>query len=160
MLLLFVALQTASPAPDALPRGTWARISRSVALRRDAVSVDFRTSYDRTARRQDYTLRRTLARGAGEPVTSWASSRTCPAMSEVASFADLPMPKPQTPSDATVIVLDGVGYRVTVPVGYGDEIGDALTLRSNGGTPLAKWVDAALAKLEGCWSAKAPPEAS
>jgi hypothetical protein len=160
MLLLFVALQAVSLPPDALPRGTWARISRSVALRRDAVSVDFRTSYDKAARRQDYILRRTLTRGAGEPVTSWASSRTCAAMSDVVSFADLPMPKPQTPSDAAVIVLDGVGYHVTVPVSYSDDMGSATTLRSNGGTPLAKWVDGALAKLEGCWSTEAPPEAS
>lgn len=83
-------------------------------------------------------------------------SRRCPAAASlVAAIGTLPLPRAVSPGIPLVPEPDGVDYRVTVTVGYDGQnpFPDAMTLRSNMGTPLEAWVDKSLFALERC----APP---
>lgn len=155
-MLLAVALQVAPAAEDAFARRSWGHVRREEALSRRMVRIDMASEWDVKAKRFEHKFR-LISRGhEGEMATLWASSRTCEGAEEVASLAGLPLPRPQTPSFDTEIIVDGVGYSVTVQVGYGRQSSGPLTFSSNVGTPLAAWVDGAIAKLEHCWSPVEP----
>lgn len=160
-MLLALILQAAPAAtPDPFAARGRARIERSASLARRSVVIDMVSDFDDRTRRHEQTLR-LVSRNLDEPpVTLWASSRTCPTAGEVASFADLPLPRPRPPGAEIDLVMDGVGYSVTLPLSYGRQGGGRATFSSNVGTPLAAWVDAALAKLERCWSTREPSQAA
>jgi hypothetical protein len=69
------------------------------------------------------------------------------------SLRDLPMPRPNVPlldEGPVIVTADGTGYSLTIPVAYPGAIPQDLTLTSNIGTPLAAWVEDALAALDSC----------
>lgn len=163
MLLLIAALQAGVPAEDAFARRAWGRISRSAALAPDAAVIEMAMDgYYDSAKRREQTFRLTSWKFDEPPKVRWASSRTCPAVRQVAALADFPMPRPQPfAGDISDFVppTDGVSYVVSFPVGYGTAYPEQATLRSKDGTPLATWVDGVLTKLEPCWSTTEPKQA-
>lgn len=154
-MLLAMAMQASAPAADPFGARSWARIERSGSR---SVTIEVTIGdYDERTRRYDQILRLTSSGPDEPPVTRWASNRTCPAAAAILSFADLPLPTPSGADAQVDIVLDGVSYAVTLPLRYGRQPSGRATFSSNFGTPLARWVDAALAKLEPCWSTQQPP---
>lgn len=158
MLLASVsALQATPAAEDAFARRAWARVERVGSFHAGSTRIDMATDgWDAANKRFEHEFRLIGRDRDDVVVTLWASSRTCPAVREVASLADLPPPEFQPPGDGIEVVADGVWYSVTVPAGYGGQSGEPLKLTSNIGTPLAAWVDGALARLERCWTPVEP----
>ena len=148
--MFWLALLAASPAPF----HGWGRFSRDPALAHTSETVEVATD-GKDGGMLQYRLRLTRARPSREPEVLWADSRTCEAVRPIlASLTELPLPRfaPPLADGDLVLTMDGIGYSLHMPVsGY-----DAVDLASNTGTPLAAWVDGALAKLAPCWSAVEP----
>jgi len=157
---MLVALLLQAVAADAFDQGAWGRFSRSPALahrtERVAIATDGRD--DGQQGTLHYKLRLTTTAPERPDTVLWANSRTCPAVRKVvASLRTLAPPRPAPPGfdEPAAILLDGVGYELSVPAldPYGQS---RVTWRSNVDTPLAAWVDRSLAALAPCWS-PAPP---
>ena len=153
MLLLALALQVAPALPH-----PWGRFSRSPALAGTTEVVEIETdgAGDDGLR---FTLRLVRRRLQAPDEVRWTTSEACPAVRAVlAAAAALPAPTLAPPGfghDPTVLILDGMGYAVQMPAAVGTGTG-TVTITSNIGTPLARWVDNALARLQPCWSATVP----
>lgn len=106
-----------------------------------------------------YWFRKTVKPDNGQVVeVRWADTRTCAAgRSVLEDLAKMEPPRPHIwgldGDDDIIVTADGITYRLdtetTLPNGR-------MTVRTNIGTPLARWMDAAFAKLEGCWTATPP----
>jgi hypothetical protein len=156
-LLLQLAAPDATTRADAFADRAWGSFSRSPALarRREHVDMVVDGQDGGNARPLQYKLRLVTTDPNGRDVL-WANSHTCPAVRTViASLRDLQPSRPMPPGFDTgdlIVMADGTGYALDVPVT--DRVSASrITWRSNIGTPLAKWVDDALAALEPCWSA-------
>lgn len=156
---MLVALLLQAAVADAAPfeRDAWGRFDRAVALRhtREEVAVA-RDGRDPTTGVDHFRFRLVTRDSGGGSTTRWTTTRTCPAARVVvARFAAVPMPRPDPPAmkpGDIVLLMDGIGYSVTLPVGYGNgSIPDPATFRSNLGTPLSAWVEASFAALRPCW---------
>jgi len=164
-MLATLLLQAVAIDAAAFDRDAWGRFSRAPALL--GASEEVAVARDGREGARDHFRLRLIVRRTGQPdAIRWTDTRRCAAARDaVAAFASVPMPRPDpptmTPGDIAVIA-DGIGYAVTLPVGYGGgSLPQAATFRSNVGTALARWVDGALARLRACWpdapSAMAPP---
>ena len=154
MTTLLLLLAAGANLPGALGE-PWAVFSRAPALRPDATKVEVGTlGYDRARKQLDFWLRRTITGLGGTQRVTWTSTRACPAARPVlASMRNIPVPKfaPIGSSAGPPLVLDGVGYVLST---YSDE--GKLTAATNVNTPLALWIEAALKRLDSCWSAVVP----
>jgi len=156
-MLVALLLQATTADAATFDRGIWGRFGRGVALRHTVEEVAVaRDGWDAARRIQHFRFRLTTRDGDGTATTHWSDTRTCPAARTAAArFGSLPMPRPDPPAmipGDIAIVMDGIGYSVTVPVGYGNgSIADPVTVRSNVGTSLAAWVEASFATLRPCW---------
>lgn len=69
------------------------------------------------------------------------------------SLRDLPMPHPNMPSldeDQISVTADATSYSLKVSARYPGSIFGDLTVTAIDGSPLAAWVDDALATLDSC----------
>ena len=131
----------------------WATFSAHHALSR--LDIDVKVGTQITGGEELYWIRRTIRKPGRKPQTSQVDTRSCPQMLiTLRSLRDLPMPRPKLPfpsDDPIVVTADGIGYSLTVPVAYpGTFLTQDVTLTSNIGTPLATWVDDALARVDSC----------
>lgn len=153
-LLLQVAVPGATASADAFAERAWGMFQRSGALSRQRDRVDIVTDgRDDRSGPLHYKLR-LMTSGPGGPDTLWTNSRTCPAVrSVIGSLRDLQPPRPMPPGfdDCDIVILtDGTGYEISVPVT--DRVNASrITWRSNIGTPLSAWVDKSLLALIPCW---------
>jgi len=164
-MLVMLMMQATAIDAAAFDRDAWGRFSRAPALLH--ASEEVTVARDGREGAVSHFRLRLVVRRPGQPdAVRWTDTRTCPAArAAVAAFASVPMPRPDppamTPADI-VVTADGVGYAVTLPVGYGGgSIPVAATFRSNVGTPLSRWVDGRFAGLRACWpeapNVMAPP---
>jgi hypothetical protein len=128
-----------------------ARFSAHQALSR----VDIDVAIHITGKSPDdpsYWISRTIRKPRQKTQTSEFYTRTCPQMLAVLrSLHDLPMPRAYIPpQDPLFVVADGTGYSLTIDAAYPEALPGELTLHSNVGTPLAAWIDDALATLDSC----------
>jgi hypothetical protein len=156
--ILVAALLAASP-PQGPSRPVWATITRAPANGSEQVSLEFGTlgAVSQAPYRLAYYARRTVARrnSATEEI-AWADSRSCPALTEVlADLRDVPVPGIDVPGFAgqpggtdESITLDGVTYRFA--------LSERLAFSTNVGSPLSRWTEASLQRLEPCWRAEVP----
>lgn len=110
----------------------------------------------------EYWFRKTVRERSTELVT-WTDTRHCPAArAALESLATIEPPPvsvpgygPRAPASS---VQDGAAYALEAATGapYSD---GRVTITSNVGTPLARWIDTTLAATEACWSPMAPSEA-
>ncbi len=131
----------------------WIKFSAHHAL--SHVDIDVSIGTQITGGQEIYWIRRTTQKLGRQTGASQIDSRSCPRiLPALRSLSDLPMPQPKLPfpSDAPIIVTaDGIGYSLTVPVAYpGEFLTHDVTLTSNVGTPLAAWIDDALAIVDSC----------
>lgn len=149
---MFSIVLAAAVAQTPLPR-QWAQFSRSGALSRVSETVDIATGEGKGTAQFPYKLRLTRSSPEGKIEIKWAESTTCPTVrSVIASMHDIAMPLPApygVPGESTEIIVDGAGYFLTAPSSY---IMGKMTLTSNVGSPLAKWIDTALEQLAPCWT--------
>lgn len=153
---MLVALLLQAGIAQPLPGDVWAALSSSVSLAHSSETVEF-IGDGSSATKDVFTLRLTSRRLGEAPKIMWADSRTCPGAAEaVDGLRSIPMPTPVFPGDPEDIIMDGVGYHVRFRAHYGSEIGTPVELRSNTGTPLARWVSNTFRKLKPCWSGTRP----
>lgn len=131
----------------------WIRFSAHHAL--SHVDIDVSIGTQITGGEKIYWIRRTTQKLGRKTGASQIDSRSCPRiLPALRSLSDLPMPRPKLPfpsDDSIIVTSDGTGYSLTVPVAYpGEFVTQDVTLRSNIGTPLAAWVDDALAIVDSC----------
>ncbi|MGR6329529.1 hypothetical protein ACU5AX_10725 [Sphingomonas sp. XXL09] len=154
-MLIAMMVQAAVPNAAGFDH-PWLRIGRSPALSGPSEEVVVvRTTVGDVAGRHPIDRLRLIRRnrGGGHVATHTflTDSRACPAAARLpADVEAMPMPHAVSPDSPTDIVLDGVGYSVTVEASYGD-MGGLTTFESNLDTPLAAWVDTRLAALAPCW---------
>ncbi len=68
----------------------------------------------------------------------------------------MPRPAPYgVEAEAPTIILDGAFYELKAPSTFSN---GQMTISSNVGSPLAKWVNGAFAGLATCWSRVEPRE--
>ena len=131
---------------------SWAKFSAHQALSRHAIDVSIGTQI--TAGEEIYWFRRSVRKPGQKIETSQTDTRSCPRMLVVLrALRELPMPRPKLPfadNEPLVVTADGGEYSLTISVGYPGAIPQDLTLTSNVGTPLAAWVEDALATLDSC----------
>lgn len=149
---MIAALILQAAIADPLPHDVWAAVSSTVSLAHSSQTVEFLR--DGASVETDEVTLRLTSRHIGEPLKiMWANSRTCPGAAEaMRGLRSVPMPSPVFPGDPENLVLDGVGYQVRFHAHYGSEMGIPVELRSNTGTPLARWVSDIFRKLKPCWS--------
>lgn len=158
-ILAAAAVAAAQPVADDAP--TLLTFSASPALRRTATEVTVGVLASR-AGRTEYWLRRQVRLDRGRVIeTGWTDSRRCPDVRAVlAGLEALPGIRPHVSgldgNDDLHLVTDGVGYTLDVETAAPFDSNARLTLRTNVHTPLAEWVEGALAKLAPCWSAERP----
>src|SRR5687767_9869634 len=155
MTVLLAALLAAAPIPSELGPA-WAEFSRAPALRLTRTKVEVGTlGMDEERRQLHFWLRRTVTTGtAQEEEVTWTDTRSCAAARPLlASMRDIPVPQfaPIGSSEGPPIVLDGVGYRLRTYSDHG-----MLTAETNVDTPVAAWIERALAELENCWGGRVP----
>lgn len=150
--MIFAAILHLSAAQP-LPDNVWATLSYGEALTGKSETVEFLRGASEAAG-SDIVLRHmSRSRNEEDPIVTWTSTRTCPAAAEaVERLKSVPMPTPVFPGDREEIILDGTGYRVRFNARYGSEIGVAMELQSNAGTPLSQWVSQTMRILKPCWS--------
>jgi hypothetical protein len=155
MTILIATLLAAAPLSSAMGPA-WAEFSRAPSRRATRTTVEVGTlGHDRNRQQLDFWLRRTVAAGPQqqEEVT-WADTRTCAAARPLlASMRDIPVPRfaPIGSSEGPPMMLDGVQYALRTYSDHG-----MLTAQTNVNTPLATWVEGALAALDGCWTSRVP----
>ncbi|MGC4252870.1 MAG: hypothetical protein QM605_15755 [Sphingobium sp.] len=108
-----------------------------------------------------YWFRRTVqADGSQIAETSWTDSRSCPeSRTSLEELTALEGPRPHIygldDTEGIMVTTDGVTYRLEAesapPYGNG-----RILLQPNVETPLARWVEKALARLSGCWKENQP----
>jgi hypothetical protein len=114
---------------------------------------------------KDYWFRKTVQPDGGEIAeTLWAVTLSCPGgRSVLEELAALEGPRPHVYGldgrDDIVMMADGVTYRLDAQSAPPFDNG-RITLRTNRGTPLARWVEAALSSLAGCWKQEPPKRVS
>ena len=147
MSILLAAFAAAQPVVDC----DVITFSRSPALRRAYEEVGICNDPTSTPTERHYWFRRTTT---NPERISYASTRTCPAArAQLGALEALTLPAPDVPglgNDLQVITLDGAGYRLRAMGLYGQHGAD-ITVGSNIGTPLARWIDGTLAALAPCW---------
>lgn len=132
---------------------SWAKFSAHHAL--SHVDVDVEIGWgERTQGEPVYTIRRSIRKLRQKAQTTQTDTKSCPRMlAALRALRDLPMPRPSMPplpGDEVIITADGTAYSLTISATYpGASAGD-LTVGSNVDTPLAAWVDDALATLDSC----------
>jgi hypothetical protein len=159
MLTMFSTLIATLLLSAGPTRPPWATITKTPALTRDQVTLEFGTlgATSRQPYRLAYYARRTGRRSqAASPEVRWADSRSCPVLAELLSnLRDVPTPRIDVPGfparpggTSEAIVLDGISYRLSVAEG--------LSFSGNIGSPLERWTEQALRRLARCWRAAAP----
>jgi hypothetical protein len=144
---LVAATSLASASDD-----VWARFSAHHALSRLEIDVEIGIA-DRTPGKPIYRIRRSTKKFRGKPQISEVDTRSCPAMlAALKSLGDLQMPRANLPlqDDFIIITADGTAYSLTMPAAYPNAATSDITLTSKDDTPLAAWVDNALATLDSC----------
>lgn len=153
-MIAALILQASTTHP--LPSDIWADLSYSPSLTHSSETIEILRS-ETNVKTDDVTLRLTSRRYGEAPRIMWANGRTCPiAVEAVKGLQSVPMPTAVFPGDPEEIVMDGVGYRVRFQAHHGSEVGTPIELRSNTGTPLARWVSDTFGKLKPCWSETRP----
>jgi hypothetical protein len=151
-MLLFLLALVDGGAQSELPR-QWAQFSRSGALSHVSEIVDVATGDRGNTSEFRYILRFTKRSLSRDAEVTWADSATCPAVrSVIDGMRNLKMPSPAPyglPNQSMTLTLDGTAYSLTAP--SSDNMGK-LTISSNIGSPLARWIDASLKQLETCWT--------
>ncbi|GAA3894562.1 hypothetical protein GCM10022276_12130 [Sphingomonas limnosediminicola] len=154
MPLLLAVFVVMAPIPFELGPA-WADFSRAPARHLIRTRVEVGTlGYDQGRKRLDFWLRRPVVSGEHDEEIAWADTRTCAAARTLlASMRDIPVPKfaPISTSEGPPVIVDGISYRLRT---YSDQ--GTLTAETNLGTPLAAWVNRALATLNSCWVRTAP----
>lgn len=147
--LFFLALLLPQPALAATPALVF---SEHPELRR--VTTEVSVTIIPNGKRPEYLFRKTI-RPDGQ--THWADSRTCEgARAMLAAVHSLPAARPHLfgiePTEDLILVADGTTYRLESEASppYGTR---RISLSSNRGTPLAKWVEGAFSVLTSCWKA-------
>jgi hypothetical protein len=109
---------------------------------------------DPDGRPGDFLFQRSAGRRDAAPVTTYATSRACPAaLRQLIALESLELPRPNVPGlgdELQTITMDGVTYRLEGLGLYGPASAN-FTLESNVGTPLARWIEGTLATLAPCW---------
>jgi len=154
---LFLSLLATSGA-ETPPGIVWATVTRASAATTERLALDFGTLGVARGRPGQlvYFVRRTTTLYPDVRQVRWTDSINCPAMIAVLSdLRDLPTPRLDVPGfpaqpgglDETIAV-DRVSYRLN--------FSDRLSYSTNVGSPLARWTDDAVRRLEPCWRAEAP----
>jgi hypothetical protein len=151
--LFLLALLLPQPAFAATPALVF---SAHPELRR--VTTEVSVTIVPNGKRPEYLFRKTIRPDGGAIAeTQWADSRTCEgARAMLAEVHSLPAARPHLfgiePTEDLILVADGTTYRLeseaSPPYGTG-----RISLSSNRGTPLAKWVEGAFSVLTSCWKA-------
>jgi hypothetical protein len=144
---LIVAAALAAPAqPDCRD----VSFSKALALARTRQM----TCVERNRELNVWSLRRTVTDRRGASPATYTDTSACPAVLPILQAVEsLELPRPNLHGfgdELEVITMDGAEYTLTTSAPYGGNDSD-LTVRSNVGTPLARWIDAALTALEPCW---------
>lgn len=131
----------------------WAKFSAHHALSHVDVDVEVGTA-EQAAGEPVYWIRRSIRKLRQKSQTTQVDTKSCPQMLRaLRALRDLPMPRPNLPplpGDEVIITADGTAYSLTISAAYpGASAGD-VTVASNVDTPLAAWVDDALATLDAC----------
>lgn len=153
---IFASLLVSAASTDVFADRAWGQFLRSGALSHHVEIVDIAVD-GKSAGQLEYRLRLTDQKFGSPARVSWADSRTCPAVRVVLTRLRALSPPvivpPGFPPEPSEVLVDGTGYKLTVPVA--DSVGQSrLTWTSNIGTPLAGWVDNSLKSLEPCWKAE------
>ena len=129
--------------------GGWAHFVRTSAL--DSRTVEIGTGEQATNDRRGYRLRLTKQSKDGAVQTRFAYSNDCSeARAVILSMRSLKMPAPAPYGERPLrpLIMDGPSYEFGAPSSY---MLGSISITSGAGTPLSKWVDAALIKLDRCW---------
>ena len=161
MIYVLAAAMLAAVPSEGPSRPAWATVTRATANGSERVGLEFGTlgTPSEGSDRLAYYARRTLARYDSPPTEiEWADSVTCPALTQVlAELRDVPPPRidvpgfPGQPGGATeAITLDGVTYRLAYS--------ELLSFSASADSPLSRWTEAALQRLESCWRSEVPSD--
>lgn len=156
LTVMAIVLQIAAPPIDPFADRAWGHFSRSPTLEHRTETVDIGTDGNAGGVVQ-YKLRLTQRFRDGSLTRVWADSRSCPAVHMVMARLRALKPPAIVPPGLgpapTEILVDGIGYGLTMPVE--DQLGlSRMTWTSDVGTPLADWVEDSLARLKSCWRPK------
>ncbi len=126
--------------------------SRHAALARTSEEVCVR----RAGKAGEYALRRTSTNARGVSVDTSTSTGKCPqVLARLQALEELSLPQIDLPAfgkEVEMFTLDGAGYQLIAPALYDGAMSN-LMVRSNVGTPLARWIDQTLTALAPCWVA-------
>lgn len=129
-------------------------------LRHVTTQVDVGVLTSRSGPTQ-YWFRKTMQPDNGQVVeTLWADTRSCTGgravLKELAALEPLrPRVYGLDGRHDIMVTADGVTYKLETETALPFRNGQ-MRLQTNTGTPLARWVEAAFAKLNGCWTAVPP----
>lgn len=141
----------AALSPDlVVPSADIARFERSASLIYITDTVTISTDKpDPTTNTMTYKAHYTwLAQVQDLRREAWIDSRTCPQLADVVtSMKAIEMPKPAPDMVSRPMTLDGVYYALETVTDFSN---GTVKVVSNVGSPLATWVDNALAKLAPC----------
>lgn len=141
------------------PWGAFA-IYRSPSLQVTGVSLYLRKS----ASENEMVARRVEGTEGGGVVVTWASSKTCETLIPLAAeMEELPVPRIEVPGAGreprpAEVLLDGSSYFVWADDARfsGGAHSAQLEMRGVDGSPMAQWIDKALAGLGRCWRTNQP----
>ena len=154
--LLLAALQ---PLPDS----AFLTFGRAPAFEPEAIEVRVGTLWREGDGPRRHWFERTGTREGAPPAYAWTTSADCPGADAVlARHRSIELPRLDNPRTDGMLIATFDGARYTLETGafYGAEGRDGrISLQSNVGTSLARWVDEMLAALQGCWSAARPDTA-
>ncbi|TCS12709.1 hypothetical protein [Caulobacter sp. BK020] len=109
-----------------------------------------------------WIVRRVTGSRLKAPIVQWADSRSCPAVRSILEgLQGLRAPRPDVPGVGAPrelsVVADGESHDLWLnwAIYPNDARGD-LRMEGNVGSPVGDWWDAALPKLEVCWTGKIP----
>ena len=131
---------------------SWAEFSRAGALSRTSETVEIATQHPAGSRPLEYAMRYTTKNLRSGEKTQFAESASCPAVANVVysmKYIKAPDLAPYgAPGVSNIITVDGVAYSLSAP--SSDSMG-RMTISSNVGSPLAKWIDDSRKTLAPCW---------
>lgn len=112
------------------------------------------------AQRSSFWFKRVIRRVDGAEEVWWTDTVRCPKAREVLRTAtQLERPRIGViglEDNWLTVTGDGVGYTLKAEAGYPNRSLYDIEFRSNSNTPLARWVDESLDRLEPCWSRRLP----
>ncbi|TPG52195.1 hypothetical protein [Sphingomonas glacialis] len=150
MLIALLISAALSSEPNDVPGFAQFQMSRSLIYITE--TVDIAAYRDERLNRLEYKIRYNWSQQfSPRKIDAVINSTDCPAIHQIVTrMGKLQMPQPLPIVDSELPpppIMDGNYYELTAPSSFGN---GHLTITSNGGTPLAIWVEHALAALLPC----------